>query len=137
METNGPLSNNEHARWARFAATPTASPQGPAPITARSNINRTVSRHFDDLLAVRTHADVLNRGVRQVLEAIQVGARGRRQVRQPSYQAQGSLPTRQRLVHRLDSSESLYLGGARNQRLPPPTGARAHPGFGERVRHRG
>src|SRR5438876_12222466 len=92
LATTGPLSNSEHARCARFAATPTASPQGPAPITARSSINRTVSRHFDDLVAVRTDADILNRGMGQVLQAIQVGPRGRRQVRQPAHQAHGALP---------------------------------------------
>src|SRR5205807_2428075 len=101
LEATGPLSNSEQVRWARFAATPTASPQGPAPITARSSINRTVSRHFDDLVAVRTHADVLNGSMGQVLKAIQVGPGRWRQVRQPSHQAQGSLPAWERLVHRL------------------------------------
>src|SRR5438045_9286237 len=101
LDATGPLSNSEHVRWARFAATPTASPQGPAPITARSSINRTVSRHFDDLIAVRTHADILNRGMGQVLQAVEVGPGGRRQVRQPSHQAQAGLTAAYGLVHRL------------------------------------
>src|SRR5712664_1272889 len=77
LEVTGPLSNREHVRLARFAATPTASPQGPAPITVRSSINAPLSRHFYDLIAMRADADVLNGRVRQVLEPIEVGA-GRR-----------------------------------------------------------
>src|SRR5213592_1057854 len=65
-------------RRARFAATPTASPQGPAPITARSSINEPLSRHFDDLIAMRTHAHVLDGCVCKVLEPVQVGPGWRR-----------------------------------------------------------
>src|SRR2546430_7049773 len=85
LEATGPLSNSEQVRRARFAATPTASPQGPAPITARSSINEPLSRHFDDLIAMRTHAHVLDGCVCKVLEPVQVGPGGRRQVRQPTH----------------------------------------------------
>src|SRR5207253_79543 len=71
LEATGPLSNSEQVRRARFAATPTASPQGPAPITARSSINEPLSRHFDDLIAMRTHAHVLDGCVCKVLEPVQ------------------------------------------------------------------
>jgi len=78
LEVTGPLSSREHVRLARFAATPTASPQGPAPITVRSSINAPLSRHFDDLIAMRADAHVLDGRVRQVLEPIEVGAGLRR-----------------------------------------------------------
>src|SRR5947207_4637641 len=81
-EATGPWSNSEQVRRARFAATPTASPQGPAPITARSSINEPLSRHFDDLIAMRTHAHVLDGCVCKVLEPVQVGPGGRRYVLQ-------------------------------------------------------
>src|SRR6266849_2802662 len=73
LEATGPLSNNEQVRRARFAATPTASPQGPAPITARSSINEPLSRHFDNLIAMRTHAHVLDGCMGKVLEPVEVG----------------------------------------------------------------
>src|SRR5213596_4221437 len=76
LEATDPLSNSEQVRRARFAATPTASPQGPAPITARSSINEPLSRHFDDLIAMRTHAHVLDGCVCKVLEPVQVGLAG-------------------------------------------------------------
>src|ERR1051325_6456351 len=98
LAATGPLSNREQVRCARFAATPTASPHGPAPITARSSINAPLSRHFDDLVAMRADAHVLNRGVRQILKAIQIGARGRRQVRQPPHTTQRLLPSPNRLA---------------------------------------
>src|SRR2546430_9202884 len=48
LATTGPLSNSEQVRPTRFAATPTARPHGPAPITATSSVT---SRHLDDLVA--------------------------------------------------------------------------------------
>src|SRR2546429_9168357 len=48
LATTGPLSNSEQVRPSRFAATPTARPHGPAPITATSSVT---SRHLDDLVA--------------------------------------------------------------------------------------
>src|SRR5436853_3937208 len=101
LEATGPLSNREHVSRARFAATPTASPQGPAPITARSSINAPLSRHFDDLLAMCPDAHVLDGSVREILEPVQVGAGGRRQVRQATHVAQRLLPAGEGLVHRL------------------------------------
>src|SRR2546428_14008163 len=95
LEVTGPLSNREHVRLARFAATPTASPQGPAPITVRSSINAPLSRHFDDLIAMRADADVLDGRVRQVLEPIEVGAGPRRQDDRAPAPAQPPLPPRE------------------------------------------
>src|SRR3989442_14528055 len=89
LDATGPLSNNEHVRRARFAATPTASPQGPAPITARSSINETLSRHFDDLIAMAADAHVLDGRVRQVLEPVQIGAGRRRDNPHPAHPAAG------------------------------------------------
>src|SRR5438128_11081012 len=78
LEATGPVSKSEEVRLALFDATATASPQGPAPITARSSINEPLSRHFDDLIAMRTHAHVLDGCVCKVLEPVQVGPGGRR-----------------------------------------------------------
>src|SRR5437773_8430240 len=111
LEATDPLSNSEQVRRARFAATPTASPQGPAPITARSSINETLSRHFDDLIAMRAHAHVLNGRVRQVLQPVQIRAGRWWQVRQPAHLAERLLPTGEGLVQRLHPGETLHFGG--------------------------
>src|SRR2546427_10002241 len=100
LEVTGPLSNSEQVRRARFAATPTARPQGPAPITARSSINETLSRHFDDLITMRADAHILDGGVGKVLEPVQVGAGRRRQVSQPAHLAERLLPAGKRFVQR-------------------------------------
>src|SRR5437879_9074366 len=65
LATTGPLSNSEQVRPKRFAATPTARPHGPAPITATSSVT---SRHLDDLVAAGADAHVLDGRVGQVLE---------------------------------------------------------------------
>src|SRR2546429_8301852 len=111
LDATGPLSNSEHVRWARFAATPTASPQGPAPITARSSINETLSRHFDDLITMAADAHVLDGRVRQVLEPVQVGAGRRWEIRPPAHPAEGFPPAGERFVQRLHPGEALHLGG--------------------------
>src|SRR2546429_9030749 len=61
LATTGPLSNSEQVRPKRFAATPTARPHGPAPITATSSVT---SRHLDDLVAAGggAHSFVGGRG---------------------------------------------------------------------------
>src|SRR4029077_16682558 len=94
LEVTEPLSSREHVRRARFAATPTASPQGPAPITARSNINETLSRPFNDLIAMRADAHVLDGRVREILEAVQVGAGRRGEVPPAAVRGSGLSPTR-------------------------------------------
>src|SRR5690348_2443133 len=99
LAATGPLSNSEQPKWARLAATPTASPQGPAPMTARSSINAPLSRHFDDLVAMGPHAHVLDRRVRQVLESIQIRAGGWWQVGQSAHVTQRFLPHGERLVY--------------------------------------
>src|SRR5207247_5061247 len=111
LEATGPLSNSEQLRRARFAATPTASPQGPAPITATSSINEPLSRHFDDLIAMRTDAHVLDGCVREVLEPVQVGAGRRRQVRQPAHVGERLLPPGERFVQRLHAGKTLPPAG--------------------------
>src|SRR5437870_13681953 len=109
LEATGPWSNSEQVSRARFAATPTASPQGPAPITARSSINQPLSRHFDDLIAMRADAHVLDRRVGQVLEPVQVGAGRRWQIRQPAHLAERLLPARERFVQRLHAGKTLHF----------------------------
>src|SRR5438132_11789868 len=99
LEATGPWSNSEQVRRARFAATPTASPQGPAPITARSSINEPLSRHFDDLIAMRAHAHVLDGCVCKVLQPVQVGPGGGRLVRQPTLLVERLLTAGPRPVH--------------------------------------
>src|SRR5213592_3620775 len=126
LEATGPLSNSEQLRRARFAATPTASPQGPAPITATSSINEPLSRHFDDLIAMRADTHVLDGCVREVLEPVQVGARRWRQVRQPAHVGERLLPTGERFVQRLHAGETLHLGGHRVERLAVAAVADAH-----------
>src|SRR2546427_9594038 len=111
LDATGPLSNSEHVSRARFAATPTASPQGPAPITARSSINETLSRHFDDLIAMAADAHVLDGRVRQVLEPVQIGAGRRWQIRQPEDLAGGFLPAGERFVEPLPACETLHFRG--------------------------
>src|SRR5881409_2374660 len=107
LEATGPLSNSEQVRRARFAATPTASPQGPAPITATSSINEPLSRHFDDLIAMRADTHVLDGCVREVLEPVQVGARRWRQVRQPGSDSySGSTRARRYTSAGIESSDS-------------------------------
>src|SRR5256884_7857848 len=59
LATTGPLSNSEQVRPKRFAATPTARPHGPAPITATSSVT---SRHLDDLVAAGAAAHAFGRG---------------------------------------------------------------------------
>src|SRR5437870_12335991 len=113
LEATGPLSNSEQVRRARFAATPTASPQGPAPITATSSINEPLSRHFNDLIAMRTDAHVLHGCVRAVLEPVQVGAGRRRQVRQPAHAGERLLPAGERFARPLHARETPHLGGPR------------------------
>src|SRR2546422_5863127 len=116
LETTGPLSNSEQVRRARFAATPTASPQGPAPITARSSINEPLSRHFDDLIAMLTDAHVLDGRVREVLEPVQIGPGWRRQVRQPTHMVERLLPAGERFVQR---SEERRVGKECRSRWSP------------------
>src|SRR5882672_8826541 len=135
LEVTGPLSNSEQVRRARFAATPTASPQGPAPITARSSINQPLSRHFDDLIAMRADAYVLDGRVREVLEPVQVGAGWRRQVRQPAHMTERLLPPGERFVQRLHTGETLHLCGHRVERLAVAPVADAHRNLRERVEH--
>src|SRR2546430_17138712 len=57
LATTGPLSNSEQVRPKRFAATPTARPHGPAPITATSSVT---SGHLDDLVAAGAGAHVFD-----------------------------------------------------------------------------
>src|SRR6266545_1888007 len=135
LQVTGPLSNREQVRRARFAATPTASPHGPAPITARSSINEPLSRHFDDLIAMRADTDVLDGRVREVLESVQVGARGRRQVRQSAHLAERLLPAGERFVQWLHAGESLHFGGHRIERVAVAAVADAHGNLRERVEH--
>src|SRR5438128_5893351 len=135
LDATGPLSNSEHVRRARFAATPTASPQGPAPITARSSINETLSRHFDDLIAMAADAHVLDGRVRQVLEPVQIGAGRRWQIRQPAHLAEGFLPAGERFVQRLHAGETLHFGGHRVERLAVAAVPHAYGNLRERVEH--
>src|SRR5205807_1194714 len=78
LATTGPLSNSEQVRPKRFAATPTARPHGPAPITATSSVT---SRHLDDLVAAGGGAHVLDGRVGQVLEHVEIRTRRGRKVR--------------------------------------------------------
>src|SRR5437660_12922104 len=72
LATTGPLSNSEQVRPKRFAATPTARPHGPAPITATSSVT---SRHLDDLVAAGADAPVLDGRVGQGLGPVGIGPR--------------------------------------------------------------
>src|SRR2546430_16315197 len=108
LATTGPLSNSEQVRPRRLAATPTARPHGPAPITATS---RVTSGHLDDLVAPGADAHVLDGRVGQVLEPVEIGPRRRRQVRAAPHAAERLLPAREGLVGRLHSREPFDLGG--------------------------
>src|SRR3989454_940550 len=114
LATTGPLSNSEHVRRACFAATPTASPQGPAPITARSSIAvALLSRHFDDLVAMRADAHVLDRRMGEVLQPVQIGPGGRGQIGEPAHVTERLLPAGQGLVYRRDAPQAFHVGGHR------------------------
>src|SRR2546430_13322546 len=88
LATTGPLSNSEQVRPKRFAATPTARPHGPAPITATSSVT---SRHLDDLVAAGADAPALDGGVGQGLEPVGKGPRRRRPVRGGAHRARERL----------------------------------------------
>src|SRR6266511_2381740 len=144
LETTGPLSNSEQVRWARLAATPTASPHGPAPITAtscisaapaRTRVGARRSRHFDDLVPAGADAHVLNRRVGQVLESIEVRPGRRREVGQPPHLIEGFLPPGKGLVHGLHAGEPLDLCRHAVERLAVEPVADAHRDVGERVEH--
>src|SRR2546422_4562466 len=111
LATTGPLSNSEHVRRACFAATPTASPQGPAPITARSSIAvGLLSRHFDDLVAMRADAHVLDRRMGEVLQPVQIGPGGRGQIGEAAHGTERLLPAGQRSEeHTSELQSRLHL----------------------------
>src|SRR2546430_7082980 len=132
LATTGPLSNSEQVRPRRFAATPTARPHGPAPITATSSVT---SRHLDDLVAAGADAHVLDGRVGQVLEPVEIGPRRGRQVREAPHVAERLLPARERLVGRLDSREALHFGGHAVERLAVEAIPDAHGDVGERVEY--
>src|SRR2546430_6503603 len=89
LATTGPLSNSEQVRPKRFAATPTARPHGPAPITATSSVT---SRHLDDLVAAGADAHVFDGGVGPGLGPGEVGPRPRGEGRQGPHPAERPLP---------------------------------------------
>src|SRR5712671_1601370 len=124
----GPLSKTAAWSPARFAATPAASPQGPAPITARSSI--TASRDFDDLVAAGPDAHIANRGAREILQPIEVGACRRREIGQPAHAAQRLPPPGQRLVHRLNASQPVHLSRHAVERVAVETVAYTHRDLG-------
>src|SRR5947209_9684633 len=132
LATTGPLSNSEQVRPKRFAATPTARPHGPAPITATSSVT---SRHLDDLVATGADAHVLDGRVGQVLEPVEIGPRRGWQVREAPHVAERLLPARERLVRRLDSRKPLHLGGHAVERLAVEAIPDAHGDVGERVEY--
>src|SRR2546430_10948126 len=127
LATTGPLSNSEQVRPRRLAATPTARPHGPAPITATSSVT---SGHLDDLVAPGADAHVLDGRVGQVLEPVEIGPRRRRQVREAPHVAERLLPARERLVRRLDSRKPLHLGGHAVERLAVEAVPHAHGDMG-------
>src|SRR3954464_7852372 len=77
-----------------LAATPTARPQGPAPITSRPiastipcspfTVHRLRLLHFDNLIPPGAHADVPDRHPGQGLQPLEVGPCGARQISQPA-----------------------------------------------------
>src|SRR5256884_9306560 len=89
LATTGPLSNSEQVRPRRLAATPTARPHGPAPITATSSVT---SRHLDDLVAPGADAHVLDGRGGQVMEPVEIGLRRRRQVSGAQHLGEGLRP---------------------------------------------
>src|SRR2546430_9705969 len=89
LATTGPLSNSEQVRPKRFAATPTARPHGPAPITATSSVT---SRHLDDLVAAGAGAHVFDGRGGPGLEPGEIGPRPGRQGPAGPHAAQRPLP---------------------------------------------
>src|SRR2546429_8352248 len=78
LATTGPLSNSEQVRPKRFAATPTARPHGPAPITATSSVT---SRHLDDLVAAGAGPHLIVWGEGRVLGGLAEESPPRRDAR--------------------------------------------------------
>src|SRR3954471_2540290 len=108
-----------------FAATPTASPQGPAPMTSSSTASTSIAilfvsylfllPHFprllnlDDLIPPGSHTDIAHRNPREILQTVQIGARSSGKIGQLSSCAGRALPTWVGLVDRLYPSERVHL----------------------------
>src|SRR5919109_896057 len=116
VETMVRRSSSTQLRPARFAATPTASPQGPAPTTRRSTCSNSMlhlasrSICLDDLIPPRTHAHVTDRHGRELLQPVEIRPSLLREVLQPPGATRRPVPTSQHLVPRLHSAQRLDLG---------------------------
>src|SRR5690349_2248198 len=129
VETIVRRSSRTHGMPACLAATPTANPHGPAPMTSRSTDSRLISlpisifplvcfrlpcfplsgSDFYDLVPTGPHTDVAHRDPGERLEAVEVGPGRPRQIGQPSGAAGGLLPARVLLIDRLDPGKRLGL----------------------------
>src|SRR3954470_8875792 len=111
-----------------FAATPTASPQGPAPMTSSSTASTSIAillvayfflasplpqpprlLNLDDLIPPGSHTDIAHRNPREILQTVQIGARSSGKIGQLSSCAGRALPTWVGLVDRLYPSERVHL----------------------------
>src|SRR5256885_1182625 len=67
--------------------------------------------YLDDLIAPRADAHKADRCVRQILQAIEIGARRRREIGEAADAADGFLPPGELLVDRLDAIHALEVRG--------------------------
>src|SRR4051794_24754425 len=113
VETMVRRSSSTQAMPACFAATPTASPQGPAPMTSRLTDSvftlprHSCSGHLDNLIAPGSHAYVANRNPRELLQTVEVRPGSCREIRQPPGGSGRLLPPLECLIDRLPPPQCI------------------------------
>src|SRR5439155_25252129 len=91
--------------------------------------------YLDDLIAPRADAYKADRRVRQVLETVEIGARGRREIGEAADAADGFLPPGQLFVDRLDAIHALEVRGHAVEQFAVELVSHRHRDLGEAVEH--